>query len=79
MLAKDPRYFYQGSGVRSRTWHALASTLVCPGDNRKSQPNYSNVLGSLVAGAVANAYHPESSRGAGLTFETLGITIPYRN
>jgi hypothetical protein len=32
-------------------------------------------LGSLVAGAVANAYHPESSRGTGLTFETVGITI----
>ena len=27
------------------------------------------------AGAVANAYHPASSRGAGLTFETFGITV----
>jgi len=74
LLHQDPRYFYQGSGsIRSRTWHALSSTLVTRGDNGKPQPNYSHVLGSLVAGAVANAYHPDSSRGAGLTFQTLGI------
>jgi hypothetical protein len=36
---------------------------------------YSHILGSLVACAVANAYHPKSSHGAGLTFETVGITI----
>lgn len=75
ILHQDPRYFYQGTGgARSRTWHALASTLVCRGDNGKTQPNYSHILGSLAAGALANTYHPESSRGLGLTFETLGIT-----
>ncbi|MDQ2833655.1 MAG: carboxypeptidase-like regulatory domain-containing protein [Acidobacteriota bacterium] len=75
LLHQDPRYFYQGSGgVRSRTWHALASTLVCRGDNGKTEPNYSHVLGSLAAGGIANAYHPESSEGLGLTVETLGIT-----
>lgn len=75
LLHQDPRYFYQGSGgARSRTWHALASTLVCRGDNGKAQPNYSHVLGSLAAGGIANVYHPESSEGLGLTFETLGIT-----
>jgi hypothetical protein len=75
VLHQDPRYFYQGSGgVRSRTWHAIASTFVCRGDNGKTQPNFSHMLGSLAAGGVANAYHPESSRGIGLTFETFGIT-----
>jgi hypothetical protein len=75
LLHQDPRYFYQGSGgVRSRTLHAVASAFICRGDNGKSQPNYSHILGSLTAGAVANAYHPDSSRGLGLTFETLGIT-----
>jgi hypothetical protein len=64
----------KAGSIRSRTWHALASTLICRGDNGKNQPNYSHVLGSLVAGAVANAHHPESSRGAGLTLETPGIT-----
>jgi Carboxypeptidase regulatory-like domain len=74
LLHQDPRYFYQGTGgIRSRAWHAISSTLVTRGDNGKNQPNYSHLLGSLVAGAVANTYHPDSSRGAGLTFETLGI------
>lgn len=75
LLHQDPRYFYQGSGgVRSRTWHALSSAVVCRGDNGKTQPSYSHLLGNLAAGALANTYHPESSRGLGLTFETLGIT-----
>jgi hypothetical protein len=73
---QDPRYFYMGSGgTGSRTWHAVQSVFVCRGDNGKPQLNYSHMLGSLTAGAVANAYHPAASRGAGLTFETFGITI----
>lgn len=76
VLHQDPRYFYQGSGsITSRTWHALSSTLITRGDNGKSQPNYSRVLGSLAAGGIANAYHPESSRGVGLTFQTLGVDL----
>ena len=75
VLHQDPRYFYQGSGgIRSRTWHAVSFALVCRGDNGKRQPNYSHLLGNLVAGGVANAYHPASSRGVGLTFQTFGIT-----
>ena len=73
---QDPRYFYQGSGgIPSRTWHAISSSIITRADSGKLQPNYSHVLGNLVAGAVANAYHPAASRGVGLTFETLGITV----
>ena len=73
---QDPRYFYQGSGgTGSRAWHAMQSVFVCRGDNGKPQFNYSHMLGSLTAGAVANAYHPAASRGLGLTFETFGITV----
>lgn len=75
LLHQDPRYFYQGSGgIRSRAWHALASAFVCRGDNGRQQPNYSHLLGNLAAGGIANAYHPASSRGVGLTFQTLGVT-----
>jgi len=75
LFHQDPRYFYQGSGgIRSRTWHALTSAVVTRGDNGKLQPNYSHLLGNLAAGGIANAYHPESSRGLGLTFQTLGVT-----
>jgi hypothetical protein len=73
---QDPRYFYQGSGTAgSRLWHAVESVFICRGDNGKPEPNFSHMLGSLTAGAVANAYHPASSRGLGLTFETFGITV----
>lgn len=75
LFHQDPRYFYQGSGsVSSRAWHALASAFVCRGDNGKNQPNYSHILGNLAAGGIANAYHPEASRGVGLTFQTLAVT-----
>jgi hypothetical protein len=74
LLHQDPRYFYQGSGgVPSRAFHAVASALVTRGDNGKQQPNYSHLLGNLAAGGIANAYHPEASRGVGLTFQTLGV------
>ena len=75
VLHQDPRYFYQGSGsAGSRARHAVASSFITRGDNGKTQINYSHLLGSLAAGAIANAYHPASSRGVGLTFETFGIT-----
>jgi hypothetical protein len=76
LLHQDPRYFYQGSGgVASRTWHALSSTLITRGDNGKTQLNYSHVLGTLAAAGIANTYHPEASRGVGITFETFGINL----
>jgi hypothetical protein len=75
LLHQDPRYFYQGSGtVSSRALHAVLSTVITRGDNGKNQPNYSHILGNLAAGGIANTYRPESSRGVGLTFQTLGIT-----
>ena len=76
LLHQDPRYFYKGTGsFRSRLVYALSNAFICKGDNKKWQPNYSNVLGNLAAGGIANAYYPASNRGAGLTFETAGIRI----
>ena len=37
--------------------------------------NGSQRLGRITAAEVANAYHPASSRGIGVTFETFGITL----
>jgi Carboxypeptidase regulatory-like domain len=75
LLHQDPRYYYQGTGsISSRTWHAVSSAFVARGDNGRNQPNYSHILGNLAAGGIANAYHPEASRGVGLTFQTLAIT-----
>lgn len=76
LLKQDPRYFYKGTGsFRSRLLYAVSNAFICKGDNKKWQPNYSNILGNIAAGGIANAYYPASNRGAGLTFETAGIRI----
>jgi hypothetical protein len=71
LFRQDPRYFYKGTGtVWARARYALATAVVCKGDNGRWQPNYSGILGDMSAGALANAYYPASSRkGAALTFE----------
>jgi hypothetical protein len=77
VLKQDPRYFYKGTGSkRSRVLYALANAVVCKGDNRRWQPNYSSMLGSLAAGGISNLYYPAQNRnGAGLTFENGAIGI----
>ena len=69
LLHQDPRYFYKGTGsIRSRALHAIASVVICKGDNGRWQPNYSNVLGNLAAAGISNLYYPASDReGAELT------------
>jgi hypothetical protein len=77
VLKQDPRYFYKGTGSRkSRFFYAVASAVICKGDNGHVQPNYSNMLGSLAAGGISNLYYPASDRnGVGLTFENSLIGI----
>lgn len=77
LLKQDPRYFYKGKGsTSSRILYAIASSFVCKGDDRRWQPNYSNVLGSIAAGGISNLYYPSQDRsGAGLTFENAGIGL----
>jgi len=77
VFKQDPRYFYKGTGSRkSRFFYAVANSVICKGDNGRWQPNYSNVLGSLAAGAISNLYYPASSRaGVGLTFRNAAIGI----
>jgi carboxypeptidase family protein len=69
LLHQDPRYFYKGTGsIRSRALFAIASVVICKGDNGRWQPNYSNVLGNLAAAGISNVYYPASDRdGAELT------------
>ena len=74
LLKQDPRYFRQGTGsFRSRFFHAVISTVECRNDNRNWAPNYSNILGNLVAGGISNLYYPQSDRGVGLTFERAAV------
>jgi hypothetical protein len=70
LLHQDPRYFRQGSGpFASRLIHAVASSYRCKADDGTWTWNYSNLLGNLAAGAIANVYYPASDRGAAPTFE----------
>lgn len=77
LLKQDPRYFYKGTGtVRSRALYAIANAVICKGDNKRWQPNYSNILGSLAAGGISNLYYPAQNRnGLGLTFENALIGV----
>jgi hypothetical protein len=77
LLKQDPRYFYKGTGsTPSRLAYAIANSVICKGDNRRWQVNYSNILGNMAAGGISNLYYPAQDRdGAGLTFENAAIGI----
>jgi len=76
LLKQDPRYFYKGTGsAGARIRYAIANSVICKGDNRHWQPNYSSILGSLAAGGISNLYYPANDRGAALTFENTAIGI----
>ena len=63
LLKQDPRYFYKGTGsARSRVLYALANAVICKGDNKRWQPNYSAILGSFAAGGISYLYYPASNR-----------------
>jgi hypothetical protein len=72
LLRQDPRYFRLGHGSAGhRLLYAVASNFMCKSDKtRKFEPNYSNVGGNIIAGALSNLYYPKASRsGIGLTFK----------
>ena len=77
ILKQDPRYFYKGTGSRrSRLLYAVANSVICKGDNRRWQPNYSNIAGSLATGGISNLYYPKGDRSrVGFVFETTAIGI----
>jgi hypothetical protein len=71
ILHQDPRYLYKGVGsIRSRALYAIASVVICRGDNGHWQPNYSNVFGNLASAGISNIYYPSTDRnGARLTID----------
>jgi hypothetical protein len=77
LLKQDPRYFYKGTGsFGSRMAYAISRAVICKGDNKRWQPNYSAVLGDLASGGISNLYYPANDRhGVGLTFENAGIGL----
>jgi hypothetical protein len=50
--------------------------VICKGDNKRWQFNYSGIIGGLAAGGISNLYYPEGQRSdAAVTFEGAGIGI----
>jgi len=63
LFKQDPRYFYKGTGsTKSRLVYALANAVICKGDNKKWQFNYSEVIGAFATGAISYTYYPEADR-----------------
>ena len=77
ILKQDPRYFYKGTGSkRSRFLYAVASSVICKGDNGRWQPNYSNVIGSFAGAGLQAAYLPaEDRRGSGFIVSSALIRL----
>ncbi|MEP6643852.1 MAG: carboxypeptidase-like regulatory domain-containing protein [Acidobacteriaceae bacterium] len=74
LLHQDPRYFYKGSGsATSRALYAISQTVICRGDNGRSEPNYSHVLGNFAAAGISNLYRAPQDRSASLTFRNALI------
>jgi len=77
LFKQDPRFFYKGDGSRkSRVLYAIATSVICKGDNGHWQANYSGILGGVAAGGISNLYYPSQNRnGAALAFENAAIGI----
>ena len=63
LLHQDPRYYQLGHGsFKHRLGHAISRIFVTRSDSGNTVFNVSEVLGSAVAGGIANTYHPAGDR-----------------
>jgi hypothetical protein len=75
LLKQDPRYFRRGTGSTwSRLGYAMGQIFITHGDNRRTQFNFSEVLGNSTAVAISNAYVPDN-RTAADGARQLGIQL----
>jgi hypothetical protein len=74
---EDPRYFRMGHGkFIKRVAYSAVTTVWCKRDSGKWGPNYANVTGNFIGGAISNVYYPSSQRGFGLTMGR-GASVTY--
>jgi hypothetical protein len=79
ILHQDPRYYRLGHGSAThRALYSFATTWICKHDNTgKWEPNYSNVLGNLIAGEISQYYTPGGAPSkVGSVLET-GLTVTF--
>ena len=75
LLHQDPRYYRLGHGkILHRAFYAAISNFRCHSDAGNWQPNYSNIIGNFIGGAISNVYYPAADRGLGLTIQR-GYTV----
>jgi hypothetical protein len=75
---EDPRYYRRGTGsITRRSLWAAGSSFWCKRDKGTWGPNYANVIGNLIGGAVANVYYPPSQRGLVPTLEHSASVTGY--
>jgi len=76
LLKQDPRYFYRGPDSSGSRWlYAIGNSVICKGDNKKWQVNYSNILGSFAAGGISYLYYPESDRNVSTIMQNSIVRI----
>ena len=76
LFKQDPRYFYRGPDSSGSRWlYALGNAVICKGDNKKWQPNYSGILGAFASGGVSYLYYPASDRSLSLVMQNSAVRI----
>ncbi len=76
LFRQDPRYLYRGTGSnKSRFLYAISNSVICRGDNKKWQPNYSNFVGSFAAGGLSYLYYPSADRDLSLVVQNSLVRI----
>jgi hypothetical protein len=74
---EDPRYYRMGHGpFIKRAAYAAVTTVWCKRDKGTWGPNYANVAGNFIGGAISNLYYPSNQRGFGLTMGR-GASVTY--
>jgi hypothetical protein len=91
LFKQNPVYQRSGKqGFMPRAAYALSRAFVTTGDNGKTQPNFSRILGNLTSASMANLYERDSVRhrdrfgrvsefnrrvGVGPTLRTFGASM----
>lgn len=74
---EDPRYYRMGhKPFVKRVAYSAATTVWCKRDRGTWGPNYANVAGNFIGGAISNLYYPKADRGFGLTMGR-GASVTY--
>jgi hypothetical protein len=79
ILHQDPRYFRLGHGsIHHRFFYAVATAFICRHDTtRKWEPNYSNIMGNMIAGEISNFYYPGETAGSIGHAIGTGLTVTF--